>query len=67
MIHVGSQVKVLSGKHAGKVGNVIKRDLQRSSRPSSSRPSWLYTVVFPNGETIPYFRDDLEELEDTQR
>jgi hypothetical protein len=66
MVHVGSQVKVLSGTHAGKVGNVVKRDLQRSNRPSTTGPSWLYTVMFANGETIPYFRDDLEEIEDTQ-
>jgi len=66
MIHVGSKVKVLSGKHEGKVGNVIKRDLQRSSRASRGSPSWLYTVVFANGETIPFFKDDLEEVPDTQ-
>ena len=66
MIHVGSKVKVLSGQHAGKVGNVVKRDPQRSNRASTTRPSWLYTVMFANGETIPYFKDDLEEMEETQ-
>ena len=66
MIHVGSQVKVLSGQHAGKIGSVVKRDLQRSNRPSTKGPSWLYTVMFANGETIPYFKDDLEEMEETQ-
>jgi hypothetical protein len=61
MINVGVRVKVLVGFKTGKVGTIIKRDSQQWHRGSISGGGELYTVMFDDGETIPYSREALEE------
>jgi hypothetical protein len=61
MINVGSNVRVLSGRFAGKVGSVLKVESQRWHKSTLSRSDLLYTIMFPDGETVPFLEDLLEE------
>ncbi|HKV41925.1 MAG TPA: KOW motif-containing protein [Blastocatellia bacterium] len=61
MINVGSTVRVLSGRFAGKVGSVLRVESQKWHKGNLGRSDRLYTIVFPDGETVPFLEHLLEE------
>lgn len=62
MLNVGSRVKVSTGRYQGKTGTIIKVDSQKWHKGGVVRSGMLYTVMFTDGETVPFNADMLEEI-----